>query len=132
MKRRAFTLIELMVVVAIIGILAAVAIPNYQKFTCRSKKVEGKSGLNLIAKAEEVYRAEQDEYAFGPDGDILVGSIMSGRKYYDYGIVPFAAPDGGPGFFVTATGLPGSDMTGDVMTIDSNFVLVTDVIDVCR
>ena len=132
MKRRAFTLIELMVVVAIIGILAAVAIPNFQKFTCRSKKVEGKSGLNLISKAEEAYRAENDVYAFGPDGDILVGAIMTGRKYYDYGVDTFTGPNGSPGFFITATGLPGSDMTGDVMTIDSNFVLVTDVIDVCR
>jgi prepilin-type N-terminal cleavage/methylation domain-containing protein len=132
MKRRAFTLIELMVVVAIIGILSAVAIPNFQKFTCRSKKVEGKSGLNLIAKAEEAFRAENDVYAFGPDGDLLVGAIMSGRKYYDYGVDDFPGPGGGPGFFVTATGLPGTDMTGDIMTIDSNFVLVTDVLDVCR
>ena len=62
MRAQAFTLIELMIVVAIIGILAAIAIPNFGKFQCKSKQTEAKSNLKLIQVAEEAYRAENDSY----------------------------------------------------------------------
>jgi type IV pilus assembly protein PilA len=62
MQKKAFTLIELMIVVAIIGILAAIAIPNFVKFQCRSKQSEAKGNMKAIYVGEESYRAENDTY----------------------------------------------------------------------
>jgi type IV pilus assembly protein PilA len=61
-KREGFTLIELMIVVAIIGILAAIAIPNFIKFQLRSKAGEGKINLAAVRTAEESYFAEVGTY----------------------------------------------------------------------
>jgi type IV pilus assembly protein PilA len=61
-KREGFTLIELMIVVAIIGILAAIAIPNFIKFQLRSKAGESKVNLAAIRTAEESYFAEAGSY----------------------------------------------------------------------
>ena len=60
---KGFTLIELMIVVAIIGILAAIAIPNFVKFQCRSKQSEAKGNLKSLYVSQEAYRAENDSYA---------------------------------------------------------------------
>lgn len=61
--KRGFTLIELMIVVAIIGILAAIAIPDFMKFQARSKQSEAKTNLRGIFTAERAWFGERDTYA---------------------------------------------------------------------
>jgi type IV pilus assembly protein PilA len=67
---KGFTLIELMIVVAIIGILAAVAIPAFLEYMKRSKTTEASLNLNKIAKAAKRVKGEIGSYA-GEDGALL-------------------------------------------------------------
>ncbi len=61
--QKGFTLIELMIVVAIIGILAALAIPNFIRFQARSKQSEVKANLKSLFTAERSYYQEHDTYS---------------------------------------------------------------------
>ena len=61
-RSRGFTLIELMIVVAIIGVLAAVAIPSFRNYQLSSKRTEAYANLSALAKAQKGYFAEFNEF----------------------------------------------------------------------
>ena len=87
-RQKGFTLIELMIVVAIIGILAAIAIPNFLKFQCKSKQSEAKTNLSGIFTAEKAFFGEYNTYGtdlvsvnWQPDGTPLYIYGFSGVSY---------------------------------------------------
>ena len=62
-NKNGFSLIELMVVVAIIGILATIAVPNFQKFQARSKQTNAKAELSSVFSAQKSFFAEYSTYS---------------------------------------------------------------------
>ena len=62
-KQQGYTLIELMIVVAIVGVLAAVAIPSFRSYVLRSRVSEATGFLSEIKQRQEVYRSEFGQYA---------------------------------------------------------------------
>jgi type IV pilus assembly protein PilA len=83
MKQRGFTLIELMIVVAIIGILASIAIPAYQDYTVRAQVVEAFSLASELKGAVQEFRKDRgrmprnNREAGVPEADKLIGNFVT-------------------------------------------------------
>ena len=67
-RQKGFTLIELMIVVAIVGILAAIALPNYTSYVVRSARVQAQTELLALAALQEKIFLNSNSYAFGASG----------------------------------------------------------------
>lgn len=79
LTQKGFTLVELMVVVAIIGILSSIAIPQYQKFQARARQTEAKIGLGGIWAMETAWSPDNGSFS-GCLGDI--GFARDGVRFY--------------------------------------------------
>ena len=64
-KSAGFSLVELMIVVAIMAILAAIAIPSYLRFQIRARESEARMNLAAIRTCESAYKAEEDAFIAG-------------------------------------------------------------------
>jgi len=116
---RGFTLVEVMIVVAIVGILAAVALPAYQDYVRRSQLPEATSALaDYRVKMEQYY---QDNRNYGGGGcadgtNAPAWAAFSAAKHFTFACVTSSA---GQGYTITATGASGQ-AGGHVYTIDHN------------
>ncbi len=80
MKQKGFTLIELIIVIAIIGILAAIAIPQYMNFQDRARRVAAADSLAAARTALEMRYGEKGKYADSAQSNL---NYLESEKYID-------------------------------------------------
>src|SRR5438445_13461140 len=108
-----FTLIEVMITVAIVAILAAVAIPSYTDYITRRKIQEATSSLLSMRVKMEQYFQDQRTY-IGACAAGTVAPLPAGLKYFTVGCSNQTTTT----YTVTATGIAGTDMAQFSFTID--------------
>ena len=83
-NRGGFTLIELMIVVALLGLLAAMAIPNFIRYQARTRRSEAFANLASLARSQTAHRAEWDEFVDSgnayPDPTLYNDGVLSAVK----------------------------------------------------
>lgn len=111
-----FTLIELMIVVAVIGILAAIAYPMYADYVTRGQIVDGTTKLgNFRTQMEKFFMDNRTYQGGGPGGCGVLNPAVQPDDYFQITCVAAVGPP--ETYLVTATGVKGG-VTGFVYTID--------------
>jgi type IV pilus assembly protein PilA len=144
--RSGFTLIELMVVVAIVAVLTMLAVPTFTTFIAKAKRTEAYTNLHALYAAQKAYWAEHGTYTTQLGGTDGLGWKPTGYKgggaqesfYYTYGVpgtegvnfftgkleAPASALSGGyankDGFVMVAAGDIDNDGALDIITIDQD------------
>jgi type IV pilus assembly protein PilE len=114
---RGFTLIELMLVVAVIGVLAAIVYPSYQDSVRKARRTEARAALASVAQLMERYYTESNTYATATIVAGATGTIPYDNKtenqYYD---IQFTGALNATQFTIQATPHAGTTQANDTCT----------------
>ncbi len=112
--QKGFTLIELMVAVAIVGILAAIAYPSYVNNVTKSRRSAAESFILTVANKQEQYMLDARQYANDPGALTTLGLAIPAEvsPYYTLAVsaVNAATP---PTYTITATPIPGGSQAAN-------------------
>ena len=113
-RQPGFTLIELMVTIAIVAILASVALPSYTQYVVRGKLLEGKSSLLAMRTKMELYFQDNRSYV----GACVAGTTAALPAALKHFSIECPAADLTATTYVVKVDGVGGDLTGLTMTID--------------
>jgi type IV pilus assembly protein PilE len=124
-----FTLIELMIVVGIISIIAAIAIPSYNDYVRRSQLTEAFNNLSAYRVRMEQYYQDNRSYANGAVCGATAPAAAD-AKYFTYACAldTTAGAAAGQSYTMTATGAAASNVNGFIFTINEKNVKATTAI----
>jgi type IV pilus assembly protein PilE len=113
-RARGFSLIELMIAVAIVGILLAIAVPSYQDHLRKGRRADAQAFLTQVAQRQQQYLLDARTYALGNTAlsELSLVPPTSVSQHYTVLVTP-AAPTMPPSFTVTATPLAGGVQEAD-------------------
>lgn len=126
-QNHGFTLMELMIVVVIIGVLAAVAFPSYQDSVRKSRRSDAKADLLALQLAQEKWRATNPSYTANLANlgrTAAGGTFYTPQGFYTLGVAGVSAT----AYTITATPVAGSDQASDscgAFSVDQNGPVTT-------
>lgn len=110
---KGFTLIEVMVVVVIIAILASIALPSYQEYVKKGRRIDAKNALSALQMAQEKYRGNNTSYTV----ELADLGLTSASPQGFYTIEITSASGTGYTATATATGIQSSDTACPTLTV---------------
>ena len=126
-KQSGFTLIEILIVVGMVGILAAIAYPSYQDYILKSRRADAKVCLSQAAAIQE--RIFSEKFSYGSSADLSLLACDSTGKLSEAGYYAITVTNSGSGcsgtapfdcFTLTATALGRQASDTDCLTFSIN------------
>ena len=113
LKNKGITLIELLIVIVIVGILAAVAVPGYTSYMIRARRADAKTALEQVRATQEMWRAEKGGYSIDAtlvELQTTMGAPANPVGYYNWSFTGNLLVNS---FTATATPIVGSAQAAD-------------------
>lgn len=116
-RQNGFTLIELMIVVVIVGIIAAIALPSYQSYVVKGNRAAAQAFMMDVENRQKQYLLDARSYAT----DVATLGMTPPSDVSDFYTVSIATTSAPPAFTITATPIAGTKQESDgALTLDSD------------